>query len=244
MDRNEKTMLVMSMSGKVGCTVDEETADTLVTYMDMVLEKNRVMNLTAIRDERAFILLNIIDSLSVVPFIPHGMKILDIGTGAGLPGMVIAIARKDLTVTMLDSTAKKLAFVDEAIGSLGLKNAVTLCGRAEELSRLSEYRESFDAAVSRAVARLPMLSEYALPFVRTGGVFIAMKGAAGETEAEEASSVVSEMGGGLIRREELLLPEGEEKRSIIVVAKTSATPSSYPRRQSVLKKLYAAGSAK
>ena len=238
MDRTHLTELLLRGAGSIGVEPDGAQAQTLLLYMDMVLEKNRVMNLTAIKDEERFVQLNILDSLTVLRVIPESGNLIDVGTGGGLPGMVIAIMRKDLRVTLMDATAKKLAFLDELIGELGLDNCVTLCGRAEELSREPLYRDHFDNAVSRAVARLPLLMEYTLPFVRKGGIFVAMKGAEAETELEEAGDLAAKLSARLSETDELILPGGEEKRCLLVFEKTDMTDKMYPRRNSVLKKLY------
>lgn len=238
MDRSELTELLLSGAGSLGIGLDGQQAETLLKYMEMVLEKNRVMNLTAIRDEERFVYLNLLDSLTALRAIPESGTLIDVGTGAGLPGVVIAVMRKDVSVTLMDATAKKLRFLDELIGELGLDNCRTLCGRAEELSRDPLYRDHFDTAVSRAVARLPLLMEYTLPFVGKGGIFVAMKGAEAETELEEAGELAEKLCARLSATYELILPGGEEKRCLLVFEKTEKTDKTYPRKNSVLKKLY------
>lgn len=234
---DEKTYLIQNASSS-GIGIDEATAEKLLTYKDLVLETNRTMNLTAIKDDERFIILHLVDCLSVIPLIPEGALVLDVGTGGGLPGMVIALARPDVTVKMLDSTQKKLTFIDSAIEKMGLSNASTVCARAEELSREKDSREAYDVCVSRAVARLPLLCEYCIPFVKKGGAFIAMKGAEADDELRDSLAVVKELGAGACDRRDFALPGDEEKRTLFVFPKEKATPEKYPRRNSVLKKLY------
>ena len=238
MDNAKKRELLLGGAESLGIGLDPSEADELLFYMEKVLEKNKVMNLTAIRDEERFIYLNLLDCLSVLRVLPECASVIDVGTGAGLPGMVIALMRRDTEVTLMDATAKKLSFLDELVSEMGLSNVTTLCGRAEELSRDTKYRDSFDCAVSRAVARLPLLMEYSLPFVRKGGVFIAMKGAEAGTELAEAEDLTDKLGSKLSGNDSFILPGGEEKRSLLIFEKVRDTDKAYPRRNSVLKKLY------
>ncbi|MBR2780840.1 MAG: 16S rRNA (guanine(527)-N(7))-methyltransferase RsmG [Eubacteriaceae bacterium] len=238
MDNVQKRELLLGGAESLGIMLHPSEADGLLFYMEKVLKKNKVMNLTAIRDEERFIYLNLLDCLSVLRVLPECASVIDVGTGAGLPGMVIALMRRDTEVTLMDATAKKLSFLDELVGEMGLGNVTTLCGRAEELSRDTKYRDNFDSAVSRAVARLPLLMEYSLPFVKKGGVFVAMKGAEAGTELAEAEDLTDKLGSRLSGNDSFILPGGEEKRSLLVFEKVRDTDKAYPRRNSVLKKLY------
>lgn len=235
---DEKTYLIEN-AASAGISIDEKTAERLLMYKDLVLETNRTMNLTAIKDDERFIILHLVDCLTVIGMIPEGASVLDVGTGGGLPGMVIALSREDVDVTMLDSTQKKLTFIDSAIEKMGVKNARTVCARAEELSREKGKRGAFDICVSRAVARLPLLCEYCIPFVKKGGSFIAMKGAGADDELKDSEALAKELGAGSFKRSDFTLPGDDEKRTLFVFAKDRETPDKYPRRNSVLKKLYA-----
>ena len=238
MEYTQKKELLLKAAGSLGIALDPSRAEELLFYMEKVLEKNEVMNLTAIRDEERFIYLNLLDCLSILRVLPECASLIDVGTGAGLPGMVIAVMRRDTRITLMDATAKKLAFLDDLISEMGLSNVSTLQGRAEELSRDKKYRDSFDAAVSRAVARLPLLMEYSLPFVKKGGIFVAMKGAEAEKELEEAGDLADRLGSKLCGTDSFTLAGGEEKRNLLVFEKITETDETYPRRNSVLKKMY------
>lgn len=204
----------------------------------MLAERNRVTNLTAITDEKGIALLHIYDSLSLLStglFTP-GKKIIDVGCGGGFPALPLAVCAPECLVTANDSTAKKLDFVREAALKAGINNLRTLCGRAEELSRLPEYREGFDIAVSRGVAKLNLLCELCLPFVTPGGYFAAMKGEKGKEEAAEAKNAMEKLGGEMVDIIYITLPEYEYLHTICVIKKTRATPAEYPRANGKIKK--------
>ena len=158
------------------------------------------------------------------------MSVIDVGTGAGFPGLPLKILCPSLKVTLLDSLNKRVKFLETVVSELGLRDIVCVHARAEEAARQKQYREKFDAVVSRAVARLPILAEYDLPFVRVGGFFAAMKGAKYEEEAEEAKKAVKLLGGGETVLREIKLPGLEDKRGIIYIRKEKKTPSVYPRK--------------
>ena len=193
---------------------------------DLLLEWNGRMNLTAITEKEEIYRKHFADSLTAAEFLPNGATLLDVGCGGGFPTLPLALARPDLRVTALDSTAKKLRFVEAAAKELSLPVA-TLCGRAEELGKGAPYREHFDCVTARAVARLPVLCEWCLPFVRVGGAFVALKGAAGEEELREAENAVTLLGGSVetVRRRTI----GGESRVILVIRKIAPTPAKYPR---------------
>lgn len=193
---------------------------------ELLLEWNGRMNLTAITGKEEIYRKHFADSLTAAEFLPNGATLLDVGCGGGFPTLPLALARPDLRVTALDSTAKKLRFVEAAAKELSLP-VVTLCGRAEELGKGAPYRECFDCVTARAVARLPVLCEWCLPFVRVGGAFVALKGAAGEEELREAENAVALLGGKVetVRRRTV----GGESRVILVIRKIAPTPAKYPR---------------
>lgn len=216
---------------EVGVLLAPQQLDLLKRYLDLLAAANRQMNLTAIEDESEMVRKHLLDSLLVARRVtPHG-SLLDVGSGAGLPGIPLAVALVDLKVTLLDSVAKKVGFLNEAVRILGLDSRVTaLVDRAERAGHAPGMRESYDAVISRAVARLNVLSEYCLPFVRIGGVFLAMKGAAGEEEVAEARGAVAQLGGRLAGIERWQLPHAGEQRTLIVIEKIKNTPKGFPRR--------------
>ncbi len=195
-----------------------------------MLEVNEHMNLTAIKDPRAVILRHYADSLSVEPLLPIGAAVADIGCGAGFPSLPLAIARPDLHILSLDSTAKRIRYVKETAELLGCEGIEAVAMRAEEAGA-GRYREKFDVCTARAVAALPILAELCLPFVRLGGKFLAMKAKRGEEEWESAANAVRQLGGRLIARHTLTLTDGEEhdERIIFEIEKVKPTPANLPR---------------
>ncbi len=213
-----------------GIEVSESVRDMLLDFMQEVLNENKIQNLTAITDEKDFISLHLIDCLSVISYIPEGAKIIDIGTGAGFPGMVIKIARPDIEILFLDSLNKRIEFLRRTCEKLSLEKVDFTHSRAEELALKGEYRECFHIAISRAVAKLSVLSEYCLPFVTPGGKFIAMKGREYEEEILDAGNAAKILGGSDWEIHEFILKPSDSVRSIIISEKLSPTPEKYPRR--------------
>ncbi len=199
-------------------------------YMNLLLEWNEKINLTAITEEEDIILKHFVDSLTISKYIREGMSIVDIGTGAGFPGVPIKIAREDVEVTLVDSLNKRIKFLDDVIQKLALKNIKTLHFRAEEFGQNKKYRESFDIATSRAVANLSTLVEYLLPTVKVGGMCICMKGSEIKEELESARKAIQILGGEIDRVEQFTLPESDIKRNIVIIKKIKQTPSRYPRK--------------
>ena len=206
--------------------------DTLCAYAQAMLEKNRVMNLTAITEPAAVARLHLIDSLSVLGASElKGCSVIDVGCGAGLPGVPLKIAEPSIRLTLLDSLAKRTAWLSQTLPALGVE-AEILTGRAEELA--AARRERYDAAVSRAVARLNILSELCLPYVRVGGVFLALKGAMAAEEAREAEAGVARLGGEIARIFEY--PVADTVHRVVLIRKLHATPPQYPRPYAKIKK--------
>jgi len=195
---------------------------------------NSYMNLTAITDTEGIVYRHIADCLHVCPYIETGASVADVGCGGGFPTLPIAIARPDLAITAIDSTAKKLDFVKSVAKDLGL-NVTTLSVRAEELGNDPLYREKFDVCVSRAVARLSLLDELCLPLVRVGGTFLPMKGQDHAAELLEAKGGIRKLGAELVRDDEFDM-ENVGTRSIMVIKKVQNTPKSYPRAFAKIKK--------
>lgn len=195
-----------------------------------LLKVSEVMNLTAIKEERAIILKHYVDSLSVAEFLPENAKIIDIGCGAGFPCLPLAVCRPDLTITALDSTEKRMKYVLETAQLLGLQNLTGIAARAEDAGK-SALRESFDVCVARAVAELPVLAELCLPFVQVGGKFLAMKAARAQEELEKARRAIARLGSKVAAVHKIALQDNGEQdaRVIIEIEKVSPTPKDLPR---------------
>ncbi|MBQ5413065.1 MAG: 16S rRNA (guanine(527)-N(7))-methyltransferase RsmG [Schwartzia sp.] len=215
-----------------GISLSDTQLQQFDRYQELLVEWNQKMNLTALTEPKDVAIKHMIDSVSVYDekWFSEGMSVIDVGTGAGFPGLPLKILCPSLKVTLLDSLNKRVKFLETVVSELGLSDIVCVHARAEEAARQKQYREKFDAVVSRAVARLPILAEYDLPFVRVGGFFAAMKGAKYEEEAEEAKKAVKLLGGGEPVLREIKLPGLEDKRGIIYIRKEKKTPSVYPRK--------------
>lgn len=221
--------LLKEESEKYGVILDETALSRFDTYGRMLVEWNEKINLTAICDPYGVTVKHFLDSLTLFNFIdiPKGAKVIDVGTGAGFPGVAMLIARPDLKLTLLDSTAKKLKVIEDILSAMGLE-AQILHSRAEESGNKKELRESFDFATARAVANLRELSEYCLPFVKKGGSFISLKAAKASEEIDGAKKAIKVLGGKIVKSESFeLLDVGE--RNIVVIEKVSSTPAKYPR---------------
>lgn len=219
---------------KNGIKTDDEALCGFDTLCKLLLEFNSHTNLTAIRDEEGVAIKHFADSLAALIFdlIPENAKVIDIGCGAGFPGLPLSHLRRDIKTTFLDSTAKKLKFTEKACGALGIE-AQFLPVRAEEVASDKKYRESFDIAVSRAVASLPVLLELSLPFVKVGGTFIAYKATGAAEELEMSKKAIPMLGGKYIETLEVELPESNSEalhHSLIIVKKLKPTPEQFPRR--------------
>lgn len=218
-----------------GIELDGKALDRFDKYSQLLCEWNEKMNLTAIKDKHGIAIKHFYDSLlllSVVD-IKQGASVIDIGTGAGFPGVVLKIARPDIKLTLLDSLNKRLIFLKELLDQLGLE-AELIHGRAEDFAKPPK-REGYDIATARAVAALPVLSEYCLPYVKVGGKFVAMKGPMAEDELAASKGAIKLLGGKTVELVAKKLPEGDE-RNFVITEKISQTPTKYPRCSSKIAK--------
>lgn len=221
---------IAEMLRKEEIHITDEQCDKLYRFYEMVIEKNKVMNLTAITDYTEFIIKHFVDSLMLVKELnlSNYKNMLDVGTGAGFPGIPIKVLYPDLEILLLDSLNKRLKFLDEVIRELGLKNISTIHSRAEELQSKGEYRESFDICVSRAVSVLPTLSEYCLPYVKISGYFVAYKGVNHE-EIKLSQNAVKVLGGSIEEVKEFNIKGTDYGRTLVLIKKIKSTPRKYPR---------------
>ncbi len=210
-----------------------ELIEPLEAFSRMLLEKNQVMNLTAITEPRDVAALHLLDSLAGVAGLEAG-TVVDVGTGAGFPGVPLAIARPSVRVTLLDSLGKRVDFLRESCRELGLENVECVHGRAEEFA--GERRERFDLAVSRAVAALPMLCELCLPLVKVGGAFWAMKSVDTEEEISASKAAIKLLGGHIQAVSDYTIPTTEVVHRVVRIQKIGPTPKKYPRRFALIKK--------
>lgn len=217
---------LLSGLSRLGIALPDETVDRLVSFGQAVLGKNRVMNLTAITDPAQAAELHLLDSLTLCKVLPlAGKSLLDVGTGAGFPGVPLKLIEPSLRLTLLDSLQKRMRWLeDEALPALGVE-ARFLSGRAEDFA--AEHRERYDVVTSRAVARMNLLCELCLPYVHLGGYFLAMKGAQAGEELTEAAKAIRTLGGSFERTESFEI--GGATHTVIVIRKTAHTPPQYPR---------------
>lgn len=210
-------------------------------YYEILIEKNKVMNLTAITEREDVILKHFIDSIALAgyyDFSNKNIKVIDVGTGAGFPGIPLKIAFPDIDLTLYDSLNKRINFLNEVINTIGLdKNTcVALHGRAEEGGRNKDMREKYDLVVSRAVANMAVLSEYCIPFVRQGGYFIPYKTGKVDEELESAKKAISILGGKIENTKKIVLPDSDIGRSFVFIKKIKPTPKTYPRKSGTANK--------
>lgn len=214
---------------EINLNVSDENIKKLYEYMMLLLEWNEKINLTAITDESEIIEKHFIDSLTILKYIKDSDKVIDVGTGAGFPGIPLAI-NCGANITLLDSLNKRINFLQEVKEKLDLTNVQNIHGRAEEVGRQKEHREIYDVAVSRAVAPMNILVEYLLPFVKVGGVCICMKGPNASDEISNANNAINLLGGKLIDKVNIKLNGGELDRNLIVIKKINNISGKYPRK--------------
>ncbi len=230
-NRQNAAALLTDCCEKMGVPLAEEQTRQLMAYLVLLLEWNEKMNLTAITEEREVVLKHFADSLSLAPAIGQGaLSVIDVGTGAGFPGLPLKIARPEIRLTLLDSLQKRIGFLEEVTAQLGLENVSCIHSRAEDGGQNPAYREQFDLCVSRAVAALPILLEYCLPFVKVGGYFAALKGPDAEAEAAESRTALEKLGGRLTEIRDVDIPGTDLAHKLVFIEKTAPTPPQYPRK--------------
>lgn len=230
MKKEEFKKVLYEKTKQIGIELTEEQLEKFYLYMNILLEWNEKINLTAITNEEEIILKHFVDSLTINKYIEDSKSLIDVGTGAGFPGIPIKILRQDLKITLLDSLNKRINFLNEVIEKLELKNIECIHGRAEEFGKNKNYREKYDISTSRAVANMSTLSEYLIPFVKIGGKVLAMKGDKAEEELEEAKKAIKLLGGKVENIDNFYLPNSDIKRSIIIIKKIEKTEMKFPRK--------------
>lgn len=230
MEKNEFLEFMKEECEKNNIQISNEEIEKLYIYMKEILEWNEKVNVTAIKDEKEFIVKHFIDSLTIEKYITNGEKVLDIGTGAGFPGIPIKITKNKSHVDLVDSVNKKLNVIRDIIPKIKLEDIECIHTRAEDLAKNVKYRESYDVVTSRAVANLTTLVEYMLPFVKVGGKIICMKGPNVEEELAESKKAISILGGKIERIENINI-DSDYERNIIIIKKEKPTPKQYPRGQ-------------
>ena len=230
--------LLNNVCNKIKIGINDEQLAHFYRFYQLLLEWNGRMNLTAITDERDVIYKHFIDSIAVLKYVEfkENSAVIDVGCGAGFPGIPLKIMQPEIKLTLMDSVNKKLDFVREAASVLGLSDVSCIHGRAEDLGRDKELRNSFDFCVSRAVSELAVLTELCLPFIKKQSLFISYKGGSPEEELNKAEFAIKELGGKLEKVEKFILPETDMERSFILIRSVKQTPQKYPRKAGIPKK--------
>ncbi|OUO39603.1 16S rRNA (guanine(527)-N(7))-methyltransferase RsmG [Megamonas hypermegale] len=215
-----------------GLNLTEDQISAFNKYYELLYEWNKKINLTAITEPKDVAIKHMVDSLSCfkADLFKENTSLIDVGTGAGFPGLPLKIFYPSLKLTLLDSLNKRVKFLQLVVDELGLKDVEVIHARSEEAARNKKYREKFDLATARAVARLPIICEYCLPFVKDGGTFIALKGRQYEEEATQAQKAIKVLGGEIADIMPVKLPEIDDKRAVIYIKKIKSTPKTYPRK--------------
>ncbi|MDU7029632.1 16S rRNA (guanine(527)-N(7))-methyltransferase RsmG [Robinsoniella peoriensis] len=228
----EKNNVLIQGCLELGIHLTDTQVNQFETYYELLVEWNKVMNLTGITEYDEVMQKHFVDSLSIVKAADLGQckKVLDMGTGAGFPGIPIKIVYPHLEVVLLDSLNKRIKFLNEVIGKLGLSGITAIHGRAEDYAKQKEYREMFDLCVSRAVANLASLSEYCIPYTMLHGNFISYKSGSIEDELQNAKNAVFLLGGKMKDTVKFTLPGSDIERSLVVIEKVKKTPGKYPRK--------------
>jgi 16S rRNA (guanine527-N7)-methyltransferase len=220
---------------ELGLELTSVQIEQFLVYYEMLAQWNQVMNLTAITEYHQVMKKHFVDSLTIVKAcsFPENVSVIDVGTGAGFPGLVLKIVFPYLKLTLLDSLQKRISFLEAVIRKLDLRDIFTVHGRAEDVARFGKYRERYDLCVSRAVANLATLSEYCLPFVKLDGKFVSYKSDKVEAERAEAERVITILGGRIERQLNFCLPNSDIYRTLLVIQKIRRTPDKFPRRPGI-----------
>lgn len=246
----EKSSFINKLNAAVitnlGITLSEEQNERLFSLAERLVEVNNVMNLTAITDEDGIILRHFVDSMLISEYISPNSSLIDVGCGAGFPTLPLAIIRPDIMITALDSTEKRIRYVQETADMVGLTKVKAVTARAEDFAKLAEYREKYDYATARAVASMPMLAELTIPFIKIGGSLVAMKAKGAHEEFEASRSAIRQLAGSKSLEGAQMIEKNlvgrinealvEENRTVIIVPKLSATPRQFPRKFAQIKK--------
>ena len=234
----EYFQLMKEASLEVGLDLTENQYNQFIMYMRLLQEWNEKINLTAITEDEEVIKKHFIDCIKAFKSnaVKNAKTIIDVGTGAGFPGLPIAIMNPNVKVTLLDSLNKRINFLDTVIAKLGLKNVITIHSRAEDGARKPEFRENFDVATSRAVANMAVLSEFCLPYVKLNGYFVALKGPAVDEEISDGKKAISTLGGELENIIEVNIEESDLKHNIVEIKKVRKCPKTYPRKAGTINK--------
>lgn len=223
--------LIMKGADILGVPIDSDTADKLVKYYEILIERNKSVNLTRITEQNDVVTKHFLDSLSPILTERIGKKVIDVGTGAGFPGLVIKSAKPEINLTLLDSLNKRITFLKDASADMGITDGIEfLHSRAEDAALSPKYREKYDTALSRAVANMRTLSEWCLPFVKKGGYFLALKGPLAESELQDALGAIGVLGGEVEGIFTVEIPYTDLKHNIVIVRKVRHTPTSFPRK--------------
>lgn len=215
---------------KLNMVFSEKQIKQFFKYMNLLIEWNNKINLTAITEPKEIILKHFIDSLTINKYIEQNKILVDVGTGAGFPGIAVKIYRPDVKVVLVDSLNKRINFLNEVVKELQLENIQTIHSRVEEFGKNKKYRESFDIVTARAVANLTVLSEYLLPLAKVNGKCICMKGSEIEEEINNSKNAINILGGKIEKIDQFKLPDSDINRNIIIIDKLKNTPSKYPRK--------------
>lgn len=230
MEIKEFKNIINNYSKKINILLNEEQIEKFYKYMNLLIEWNEKINLTAIIEPEEIILKHFIDSLTICKYIENNATLADVGTGAGFPGIPLKIYRPDIKITLVDSLNKRINFLNEVINNLELKNIVTIHSRVEDFGKNKNYREKYDYVTARAVANLNTLSEYLVPIVKVNGKAICMKGNDVQDEVDNAKHAIKILGGTVEKVDYFKLPNSDISRNIIVVKKVNNTPARFPRK--------------
>ena len=215
---------------QLNITLEDKQFEQFYTYMNLLIEWNKKMNLTAIIEPKDIILKHFIDSLTVSKYINNNDSIVDIGTGAGFPGIPLKILEDKNKFVLIDSLNKRINFLNEVINVNNFENIEAVHARAEEIGHNKQYREQFDIATSRAVAKLNVLIEYMIPLIKVGGRCICLKGPNIDDEINEAQNALKILGGKIEKIEKITLPDSDNERTLVIITKTNQLPNKYPRK--------------